>query len=252
MQHSFADSPVRTLALDIEAATLRTDNSFDGAKDLGITCAVITSQDEGPEIHAATSEDGGFTDRMTRAQARQLLARLTQLTSDLRSPAVLHTWNGTAFDLLVIGHEAGDLPAAAALARAHADMMLHIFQMTGYPVGLATVSEAMGGAQKSKDVSGADAPSMWQNGQQQQVIDYCLQDTQATLEVALRTSAAKQIRWIARSGRAHKLPLPQGWKTVDACLRMPHPDNSWMDKPLHQSEFTGWLGHYAESGGVRP
>ena len=93
---------------------------------------------------------------------------------------------------------------------------------------------------------------MWHTGRQQQVIDYCVQDTQATLDVALRTNVQKQVRWTAKSGRPHKFPLPNGWNTVDACLRMPHPDNSWMDTPLHRSELTGWLGHYARSGGIRP
>ena len=251
MQRSFAEQTPRLIALDIETATLRTDKSFEGTRDLGITCAVITFEDDSPEIHSARDEAGRFTGRMTTGQAGHLLKRLTQLTSDLARPAVLHTWNGTAFDLLVIGQEARDLPTAAALARVHTDMMLHMFHLTGYPIGLATVADAMEGTRKNKDISGSDAPAMWERGEQQQVIDYCLQDTQATLEVALRTTAEGQVCWTAKSGRAQRLPLPNGWNNVSDCLRMPQPDNFWMNTPLHRSEFTGWLGRYAETGGNR-
>ena len=78
-------------------------------------------------------------------------------------------------------------------------------------------------------------------GARQEVIDYCVQDVQSTLELANVTERKGRLTWRSRAGNPQFLPIPGGWKTVNDALRIPEPDTSWMRQPLSRSQFTAWF-----------
>ena len=48
------------------------------------------------------------------------------------------------------------------------------------------------------------------------------------------------MRWVTRKGTVSREPMPE-LKPVEAVLRDPEPDQSWMDTPLKRSKFVDWL-----------
>ena len=49
-----------------------------------------------------------------------------------------------------------------------------------------------------------------------------------------------RISWITMRGTPASVPIPQ-LRTVEDCMRDPMPDQSWMNEPMRQEKFTGWL-----------
>ena len=233
-------------AFDIEIA----EDIPEGVKDwkeirpLGITCAAIMLEDEPndpiwfyrrqPIITATTPQV--FADRMSRQDCAYLLEYLQGLELD---GYTLTTWNGLGFDFDVLGEEA-DRPAhAAALALRHYDPMFQFFCENGFPVGLEAVSQGFRMEGKTEGMSGALAPEMWRDGQQEKVLEYVAQDCVVNLNIARAIIDSQEVKWITKKGRLGRKPA---WKplTVTECLELPEPDNSWMSDPIPRSQFTGW------------
>ncbi len=87
----------------------------------------------------------------------------------------------------------------------------------------------------------AGAPVMWAAGEHQKVIDYCIQDVRATLELAVDCDKQRVFRWITQQGKLRKIPLSQGWVTVADAIRLPEVDTSWMTDPPKREQFTRWI-----------
>jgi hypothetical protein len=120
--------------------------------------------------------------------------------------------------------------------------MFDVVCRLGYPLALDKVAKAMGLAGKTEGMTGELAPKMWAEGRHQEVLDYVAQDVVTTLELAHEAEKRGTVLWTARSGKAMRLPLGRGWKSVEEALKTPEPDTSWMSTPLRRSKFTGWLG----------
>ena len=86
--------------------------------------------------------------------------------------------------------------------------------------------------EKTQGISGAAAPSFWQQGNRQEVIDYCAQDTRLTLSLA---QAAQE------KGCLNRLDIPEGWLTVAQARLIPLSDTSRMSNSISRAEFDGWL-----------
>jgi hypothetical protein len=229
------------IAFDVETAKElpgQTQNLLEH-RPLGIACAAtISSSDAEPKFWFGKDTDGKPALRMSRADLAELIEFLTK--SVLEGYAIL-TWNGVGFDFDILAEESGLTKECQQLARAHVDMMFHIFCDRGFPVGLESATKGMNVTGKSKALAGHLAPQYWREGRHDEVLSYVAQDVRCTLDLALACEQAREFRWITRKGTTSKLPLKSGWLTVEEALKLPEPDVSWMDNPMRRSRFTGWL-----------
>ena len=203
-----------------------------------ITCAAacVEGRDE-PIIWYAGKHTGTPAPAMSKAESAAMLLDLYRLCQD----QTMLTWNGLQFDLPVTGYNSGDTDLSRKLALHHVDLLFHIFVQKGWPIGLQTLAEGLGLPGKDPDITGADAPELWRQGQHQRVIDYCAQDARTTLQVALTAESLPELSWFSRSGRSQRLDFSQGWLTVAQAMEVPETDNSWMNDPIPRVRFTSWL-----------
>jgi hypothetical protein len=227
-------------AFDIETVKRFPDgDSWRNHRPLGIACAAAAAVCfEQPRVWHGAAADGSIATRMDQEELRQLVG---DLVAAVDQGFTLLTWNGMGFDFDILAEESGLIEECRALARNHVDMMFHLFCVKGFPLALRTACIGSGTTSKVEGMDGAKAVQMWHAGARQEVIDYCVRDVQATLELANATERKRRLTWLSKAGNPQFLPIPSGWKKVDNALRIPEPDTSWMSRPLARSEFTAWL-----------
>jgi hypothetical protein len=184
----------------------------------------------------STGADARPLPNLRRNDALELLDYLDQKQS---AGHALVAWNGLSFDLRWLGHAAGNLPKAAGIARKMYDPMFQFFKVKGFPVSLASVAQGMGIATK-KLMDGAEAPLQWRAGNHEEVCKYVQCDASMSVEIATAIHRKRQIAWVTQKGTRSSIPLPR-LRNVEDCLSDPMPDQSWMDKPISQSKFAGWI-----------
>lgn len=228
------------LAFDLEIAKeVPQGGDWHAERPLGVTCAGIAKKEGTLTNVVATAFHG--TPQMTPEQCRGLA---DYLLAHWREGWTVVTWNGLGFDFPVLAEECRSFAHAEQirlLARDHVDPAFAMLCDKGYMVGLDTANKGMGLAGKTEGMSGALAPVMWKQGEDErrQVLEYVKQDARATLELWLAIRAEGRLRWISRSGREN-VWWPRALKVADA-LATPEPDTSWMDDPWPRSKFAGWL-----------
>jgi hypothetical protein len=239
----------RFLAFDLETAKIVPEPVVDllAHRPLGIACATATANDlQQPFIWHGRDAGGRPASRMTREEAADLVHRLSALTSQ---GYTLVTWNGLYFDFNVLAEESGLIVDCARLATGHVDMMFHVLCSVGYRVGLEKAAEGMQLPGKKAGVSGADAPAMWAAGRYDEVLDYCIQDANLTLQLAETCEHRKQLAWITRRRKLSQMPLPHRWLTVQEARVLPLPDTSWMSDPEPRDRFLRWLADARSANG---
>jgi hypothetical protein len=236
------------LAFDLEIAAdipVGTED-WKSLAPLGITVAATMSDlHGGATTHYGTMADWqtkqvGPKPRMSTADAVKLVDYL-QLA--VRNGFTILTWNGLSFDFNVLAIESGLKKECAELALHHVDMMFHIFCVKGFAVGLDNAAKAMKTNRKTEGVHGDMAPKMWREGKFREVIEYVTQDVKTTIDIGQTCESEKVLRWITRRNTTAYMPLPDGWRTVEEALKLPEPDNSWMDSPWPRGKFTEWLSN---------
>lgn len=228
------------LAFDIETAKEVPGDDFDwkSHRPLGITClASLATGDTEPRVWFSRSADGSPAPQMSQQDIADFLSYLAQAQTDGLVPL---TWNGLGFDLDILAEESGLIQECADLARAHVDMMFHVVCAKGFPVALANAAAGMGVPGKTAGMTGLEAPGLWKQGEFDRVLEYVAQDVRATLAVATESERRKALSWKTRKGTLSRLPLPQGWLTVEEAWKLPLPDTSWMSSPLSRDSFTDW------------
>lgn len=229
------------IAFDIETAKIIPGQVRDlkAHRPLGIACAAtLSSTADSPRLWHGRTDDQKPAARMSRDDAAELV---NFLSGSAHNGCAILTWNGLGFDFDILAEESGMVDECRRLARGHVDMMFHVFCELGYPIGLDSAAKGMRLPGKSSAVPQHLAPQMWADGKTDEVLDYVSQDVQTTLDLAGACVEQRELRWIARSGKVRAMKLPSGWLTVDAAMRLPEPDTSWMDNPMPRSRFTGWL-----------
>ena len=229
----------RLIGFDLETAKpFPEGEDWHGHRPLGITCAAIWQGEERNDVWYSKGKDGLPLDKMTREDLGSLVKRLVTLTS---MGYQLVTWNGLGFDFDVLAEESGRLDDCVRLAREHVDMMVHLFCVKGYPVGLAAATDYLGVAGKFDGMNGADAVRLWAEGEHDKVLKYVRQDARITAMLARSTEEVGELGWISKSGNKQELRIPHGWLRVEDALSLPEPDTSWMDSPIPRDSFTGWI-----------
>lgn len=235
----FARAPAR-LSFDIEIADeidLQPGDDLDRHGPFQIACVAAVS-DRGTLQHWYARDAAGVPQRALDARgAREVLLHLREAQ---RRGTWVCAWNGLSFDLRWLGHAADDLPLAREIALELIDPMFQFFVQRGFPVGLASVADGLGIAEK-KLMHGADAPKQWAAGNHQAVLDYVAGDCSITEQVIAAIVAGGRFAWRTKKGTLSYEPCPK-LRRVRELLDAPAPDTSWMSDPLPRAKFTAWLG----------
>jgi hypothetical protein len=173
---------------------------------------------------------------LSKSKAAELLGYLDEMQ---RQGHAIVAWNGLSFDLRWIGHVADDVGTARRIALRMYDPMFQFFKIKGFPVALGKVGEGLG-IQMQKLMHGSDAPKQWKAGNHKAVCDYVIGDTRLTAQIVHEIQRQGAIRWITQRGKPTEVPVRQ-LRTVEDCMNDPMPDQSWMDEPILEEKFTGWL-----------
>lgn len=230
----------RYLAFDIETAKDVPGDFADwrAHRPIGITCAATCSTGAEPKLWFS-HVDGVPARQMSRTDAQQLLAYLIFMASQ---GYTIVTWNGASFDFDVLAEETGSLDSCRACVDDHIDMMFHLVCALGFGVRLARVAEGMGLPGKADGMNGEQAPSLWAQGEYDQVLGYVAQDARLTLQIAHECDLRQAIDWISHKGEKKTEALPYGWRTVRQALELPLPDTSQLERPLRRDEVLAWMG----------
>lgn len=168
-----------------------------------ITCAAVFSEDEGAKVYFTRAQKGIGAPRLELAEAAQLL---DDLWGHMERGALIISWGGTAVDFRAL-HAAlrGDAERqrmCLSLVRNHIDIPIASATDMGMMMGLDAAAQGTGLGAKSNQVS-ADAPRMWSEGMQQQVLEHVKLDAMLTLRVytAMMARAPPCLTWATRSGR---------------------------------------------------
>ena len=230
----------RYMALDIETTReFSQEDDWHDHRPVGIACAAIHSEETGTITWFSADDSGEIANQMTREDLELMVLQLRSLQRD--QGYTLVTWNGLGFDFDVIAEESGLQDACRELALDHVDMMFHVFCKRGYPIGLSAAAAGMEVEGKTEGMDGEKAVRMWLDGEREDVIEYCGQDTVSTLQVALAAETTGSLRWKSQSGRNQSMTMRAGWLTVRQALKTPQPDTSWMTDPMPRAQFTSWL-----------
>jgi hypothetical protein len=230
---------MKILAFDIEIANVFSIAPGTDLDDYGpFDISVAATHEIGGEskLWISRSASGRPENHLSPKSA---LALLEFLASTQQAGNAVVAWNGLSFDMRWLGHAAHDMRLARQVALKLYDPMFQFFKLKGFPIGLAKAGEGMG-IQTKKLMDGADAPVHWQAGNHQLVCDYVMSDARLTAEVAERIARTREVRWITQRGKPSSVQINR-LRTVEECLRDPMPDQSWMDDPMSEERFCGWL-----------
>jgi hypothetical protein len=236
-------SPARFVTFDLETARVVPANAELAAHmPLGIAVAACRLPSGKVRFwHGGSARAPGPS--MTRAQSASLVDDLKALVAG-GTPLV--TWNGAAFDFLVLAHESGRWQDCAKLAHGHLDIMFHFVCAQGYPVSLEAVGKTLG-LKKAAGLTGAEAPEAWRRGEHRRVMDYLAGDVNMLADICLAALRDRGLSWVTQKGQrrrweAHRL------LTVAEALRLPLPDTSWMTKPVRREHLAGWIAKHLGRG----
>ena len=230
----------RYVAFDIETAKVLPESVTDlmDYRPLGIACVAAVVSDLAEPVAWYGANGCEPAAQMSRAEVCTLIEQLAAWADD---GYTLLSWNGLGFDFNVLAEESGLEQECARIALSHVDMMFHVVCELGYPVGLGKAAEGFGLPGKCGGLKGYDAPVMWAQGRCADVLEYNLQDARLALAIALEAERRGELLWITRRGTTGRMPLGQGWRSVEEALRTPLPDTSWMSDPPAREDFTAWL-----------
>ena len=90
----------------------------------------------------------------------------------------------------------------------------------------------------------SDLVRRWQAGDHDAVCEYVLGDVRMTTAIVEAIEARREIAWVTSRGTTSRVAVRE-LRPVESCLQDPLPDQSWMDAPLSDTKFTGWLSTVA-------
>ena len=182
------------------------------------------------------SESGGEpTYIIEREEANALLLYLAKMQE---CDYMICAWNGLHFDFKWLGFAADNIKLAAEIALKSIDPMFQFFNLTGFPVGLASVAKGFG-IERVKLMDGADAPKEWMAGNYEKVKEYVMGDCYLTNDVVEKILETGRVRWITKKGKRSSRYIGD-LKSVQEVIDTPMANQSWMDTPLSKGNFYAW------------
>ena len=237
-QHLIQQLGKKFLAIDIETASqFKSGEDWRKHLPLGIACVTAYASDLPEPIVWVGKNENGYSNHMSMVEVQEMVRDLKYLSGTY----TLVTWNGTGFDWPMIAYESAEVDACRELTRNHIDMMFHLLCVKGYPVGLATILDGMQLESKAEGMDGSKAVDMWQAGYRDDVIEYCIKDSQVTTLLAEVGNYCGTLQWLSRRGNMQFMDLSQGWLSVKDALHLPYPNTTYMNNPLTRWEIAEWL-----------
>lgn len=244
-------------AFDLEIANDIPDGDRDWlrAGSIGISFAALVSEES--ETAPVGMFDPRGSSELFDSRTKALTGEGAGLIVQTLADAVAHgftivTWNGLGFDFPVLAGASGLHAECVRLASESIDMMFQVVCVNGYRLSLDTALTGMALQRKihtvrlndggETPISGKDVPGLWQAGEYQAVMDYCVGDVRQTLALAVECQRRRRLAWTSKRGKPTWMDLGRGWLTVRECLALPEPDTSWMSDPVTRRSFTSWMG----------
>lgn len=250
---------MKYLSFDIEIVKeLPEDEDWEQYRPLGISCAATIRSEDNHPIRWFAGQDKGVP-REGAMSKPELLKMIDYMDEQTGYGFIPLTWNGLKFDFDILSEESGDKVSCRKLALNHVDMMFHFFCLKGFPLSLNAASKGMKLEGKTEGMSGALAPILWAGNKERLhelgsefialsppdmrkiVLNYVEQDVIATLRLAEAIDKAGQLNWTSKKGRPNSAGFRKGFLTVSQALKLPEPNNSWMDNPIKREEFYQWI-----------
>ena len=222
----------------------------EGCKDwkeirpLGISCAALLRNDQ-PLSYLYYDHDEDWHPSTNGMYAPDLTKMVEEMLIFVKSGYKILTWNGLQFDFDILAEESGMHEECKELALNHIDMMFHFFCVKGYMLGLDTAAKGLGLGGKMAGMKGDLAPILWASlnlKDRLKVLRYVHQDAVTTLEVYEQSIEKNAVHWTSRAGKPNTMWLPKdGRKTVNECLELSLPNQSWMTDPMSKEDFMRWI-----------
>lgn len=269
---------MKVCAFDLEISE-ELPEGFHWERGLDISCAGTALQDGESRFWADPDMPGpgfDFAFAMSPEAIGDLVNYLWDLQAVQKIPIV--TWNGLSFDFRALAFAAGGdrglEQKIGILAMNHIDLMFLIRVQKGFPISLQAAADGLSVEGKTEGMHGDLAPDMWRFSaeEQRKVLEYVVQDAEATLRVYRALKAQGQLSWLTKSGSISKYPWIPAWTigeevvppetdrftgeawekafadpgrrfpTVKECLdRVPKADTSWMDRaPPPLETYFSW------------
>lgn len=245
---------MKFISFDLEISKEIPDGETDwkAHRPLGISCAAVAFR-PGRTIETHTwngLEDGRITSQMSRAECVRVVQMLQEWVID---GYTIVTWNGASFDFSILAEESGCYGECANLMLGHVDMMALVVAQKGHFLGLQRAAEGMdikGKLQEvrlrdgriHRDMDGAKAPQLWQQGEHEAVLAYLKQDGRVTLELAEAWERTGCMAWLAagRTKTVHSKLF-----TVRELLTQPPPYyEPWIKDPKSTLSLILWAAEY--------
>jgi DEAD/DEAH box helicase domain-containing protein len=128
----------------------------------------------------------------------------------LEEADVLITWNGDHFDIPILNkYYPGDLKKIKSI-----DLMKEVQKVLGRRLKLDTVGEATLG--RNKTGLGSDAMILWQKGELEKLVKYCIEDVKLTKELYDFALANNNLKY-RELGAVKSVQLnPAGWEVLQS------------------------------------
>lgn len=152
----------------------------------------------------------------------------------------LFTMNGTGFDWQLLYRITEDTRCIKLALKSY-DPCFQVLCMTGFPVGLESLAVANNVPRAYKEMEGKSAPKEWYLGNFQEVMTYVTGDVIRLEGVVKSIIKQRGVYWQTNSGGLRWLMMPQGFLTVEQCLKLPFPDTSWQTNPIKREDNLRWM-----------
>jgi len=228
-------------AFDLETATVLPSDCppWGTCGPVGISCAATWACDsDEPQLWFGCGSRRRPASRMAESEVRRLVRYLA--TQVQRGYTIL-TWNGLGFDFRILAEESGLSKECCDLAVEHVDMMFHVLCRLGFGVALGSAAKGLGVGIKPAGVSGSLIPQLWNEGRQEEVLQYVANDAKLTLAVAEACEKRGHLCWLTRSGRRRFLSLPNGWLFVRSAMKLSLAKALPKNGAWSRNGFTAWL-----------
>lgn len=214
-------------------------------QDVGIACAAIWYSDL-KAVQLFESRD----EPMSRADCREIVKALQ---SAINNGYTVVAVNGASFDFRILARYSGMTKECADVTLKHVDFCYSCICKYGWRLGLDRVAKGAHVKSKlksvklndgtvKKDMSGAEAPSMWRAGEFDAVVEYLYQDVRATAEAAVMSLRKGMVTWRSDSGKSYSLDFTYPEQlSVQNCMKWRLPDNGWMSNPINRGDSTAWF-----------
>ncbi len=152
----------------------------------------------------------------------------------------LFAHNGTGFDWQLLYRITEDSRCIEMALKSY-DPCFQVLCMTGFPVGLEALATANNVTHAKKEMDGKSAPKEWYEGNFSEVVTYVKGDVLRLEGVVESIVRQRGVYWETNTGSLRYLLFPKGFLTVEQCLALPQPDQSWMTNPIKREAVVKWM-----------